>query len=104
MRVPVAPENVEVLGYRVKADNPMWAGLDLSRAALRLWKGYGPHLGVPWCHPEDQTGDPEDFDCIYRVCPRAEVGERWKRKIVKSVALVNEDGKWWIDVEFEPKP
>lgn len=101
-RIPVEPKNVEVLGYRVRESDPMWAGLDLSRAVLRLWHGYPPHLGVPWCHPADQTGDPEDFDCIYRVYPRPTVGKRWKRKkVVKSVALVNEGGKWWIDIEYE---
>lgn len=103
MRIPVEPQNIEVLGYRVKADDPAWTGLDWSKAEVVNRPGGWSWLRMPWCHPDDQTGDPEDFDCIYRVYPRAEPGQRWQRKVVKGTSFVNVDGKWFIDIEFEPK-
>ena len=102
MRLPVVPENVDVLGYRVTADDAAWTGLDWSGAEPVNRDDGWSYLRMPWCHPEDQTGDPDDFDCIYRVYPRAEPGKKWKRKLVKGTSFVNADGKWWIDVEFEP--
>lgn len=103
-RIPVDPKNIDVLGHRVTPDDAAWTGLDWSHAeAVNRDDGWS-YLRMPWCHPQDQTGDPEDFDCIYRVYPRAEPGKKWKRKMVKGTAFVMVDGKWWIDVEFARQP
>lgn len=110
-RVPVSPETVTVLGSRVKATDAAWLGLDLANAEPRTQNTlslfvFGPdgagldlHLDVPWCHPDDQTGSPADFDCRYRVRPRMEPGKRWKGKMVKSVAFERWRGEWFIAVE-----
>lgn len=100
MRVPVEPKNIDVLGYRVKEDSPAWTGLDWTRAEPVNRDDGWSFLRMPWCHPLDQTGSPDDFDCFYRVYPRAMPGKKWKRKIVKSTAFVQDEGKWWIDIEF----
>lgn len=112
IRVPVSHETVTVLGSRVKANSPAWTGLDLANAEPRVQSSLmltviGPgeapldiHLNVPWCHPDDRTGSPDDFDCRYRVRPRMEAGKRWKGKKVVAVAFERWDGKWWIAVEF----
>jgi hypothetical protein len=101
MRLPVEPATCTVLGYKPKgADDPLWAGLELSRAELREWADY--HLAVPWEHPEDQEAfgdDPSDW-AIYRVRPRMEPGKKWKGKKVNAVAFVRDADAWWIDVEF----
>lgn len=114
IRVPVEPSTVEVLGNKVKEDSPMWRGLDLANAEPRvqstlflflIGEGEAPldiHLNVPWCHPEDQSGSPEDFDCRYRVRPRMQPRKKWKGKLVKSVAFERWDGKWFIAYETEP--
>jgi hypothetical protein len=100
-----------VLGNKVKATDPMWAGLDLNRADLLCQSSlaiacFGPdgappdmHLSVPWCHPEDQTGSPDDFDCWYRVRPRMEVGKKWKGKRVAGVCFELYGGKWFLAIE-----
>lgn len=93
--LPVSPETVTVLGYRVKADSPAWLGLDLSRAILReqntlelvlFGKDAAPpdhHLDVPWCHPQDQPHGWRD-GCMYRVRPRRKAwrfvkeGDEWR--------------------------
>lgn len=109
-RIAVGPETITVLGHKVKATDPSWTGLDLANAEPRTQNTlsiacFGPndagvdiHLDVPWCHPADQTGRPEDFDCRYRVRPRMEVGKKWKGKIVKSIAFERWDGQWFIAV------
>jgi hypothetical protein len=101
MRLPVEPATCTVLGHKPKGtDDPLWAGLDLTRAELREWT-YDPHLGVPWLHPDDQKRyDHPDFWAIYRVRPRMEQGKRWKNKMVKAVNFVRDADAWWIDVEF----
>lgn len=114
-RVQVTPETVTVLGNRVKATDPMWVGLNLSRAepatqSCLFLMICGPddapidiHLRVPWCHPEDQDGTDEDWnDCVYRVRPKMEVGKRWKGRVVKSLAFERWNGTWWIAFEREP--
>ncbi len=96
---PVAPDTVTVLGYHAKPTDPMWLGLDFSRAELRsrasimlLMCGWDApidlHLNVPWCHPDDQPYGWEEDGCWYRVRPRPEIGKRWRGKLVKSVAIV----------------
>ena len=58
------------------------------------------HLDVPWCHPEDRTGDDaEDFDCRYRVRPKMQTGKKWKGQTFKQIAFERWDGKWFIAVE-----
>lgn len=111
-RLPVDHTTCTVLGNRAKsATDPLWAGLDMSRAEPRVQSTLmltvaGPeaptdiHLAVPWCHPSDQTGSPDDFDCIYRVRPKMGAGKRWKRRKVDSVAFERWDGKWWLAVAF----
>jgi hypothetical protein len=110
-RYPVDNTTCTVLGHKAAADSPLWTGLDLTRAELRVQSTLflaiiGPnaapldlHLDVPWCHPEDQTGDLDDFDSWYRVRPIMEPGKKWKRNLVKSVAFERWDGKWWLAVE-----
>ena len=112
-RIKVEPKSVKILGNKPKGvDDPLWAGLDLARAEPRTQstlmlaicgQDEAPediHLAVPWCHPEDQTGSADDFDCIYRVRPRMEAGKMWKRRTVESVAFERWDGEWFIAVEF----
>lgn len=116
-RVPVSPETITVLGYRVKATSPAWTGLDLVNAEPRtqstLWLAVAGqdeappdiHLDVPWCHPDDRArGAPAD-DCRYRVRPRMTPGKRWKGRLVKSVAFERWQGKWFIAIETaDPRP
>lgn len=109
MRVPVSPENVTVLGYRVKATNPMWSGLDMAKAEPRTQTTielacFGSvaapldiHLRVPWRDPDDRSC--EESDCWYRVRPRMEVGKKWKGKVVKSVAFERWNGEWFLAIE-----
>lgn len=87
-RLPIDPSNIEVLGHKVKPTDASWTGLDWSRAERRT----RTKLAVPWCHPADQTGSPDDFDCIYAVRPRAEPGSRWRRRLVEDVWF-EQDGK-----------
>jgi hypothetical protein len=92
--MPVSPKTVTVLGYRVKATDPAWLGLDLSRAILREQSTAGMfllgpdappdhHLDVPWCHPNDQPGGWRD-GLKYRVRPRRKAwrfvkeGDEWR--------------------------
>lgn len=96
-RFLTSPETIEVLGRRVRGADPAWAGLDWSRASLRG----RAKIGVPWCHPSDQTGSPDDFDCIYTVRPQAEPGKRWRRKMVKDAWFEKDDDTWFVVVEFE---
>lgn len=93
-RFPVDTTTVDVLGSRVKPDSPAWAGLDWSRAELR----HMTKIAVPWCHPEDQTGSPDDFDCIYAVYPLAVAGKRWRRKMVKDVWFERAGDRWFVAV------
>lgn len=93
-RLTIDPTTVDVLGSRVKPTDPAWTGLDWSRAELR-------HLGklaVPWCHPSDQTGSPDDFDCIYAVHPLAVAGKRWRGKLVKDAWFEKIGGQWFVAV------
>lgn len=110
--LPVSPTTCTVLGQRAKSEaDPLWAGLDLSRAEMRDYSPIAgragprdPNLGVPWCHPEDQTGSPDDFDCIYRVRPKMEAGKRWKRRLVEHVDIQRVNGSWLIAVVTTPTP
>jgi hypothetical protein len=99
-RLPVEPATIEVLGHRVKPTDPAWTGLDWSRAELR----HTAKIAVPWCHPSDQTGSPDDFDCIYAIYPRAEIGRRWKNKVVKNRWFERDGDKWFVVHEYEPLP
>lgn len=111
-RFPVSPETVTVLGYKVKATDPMWTGLDLANAEPRqqasimlamVGADEAPpdiHLNVPWMHPEDRARDPGDDGCRYRVRPRMEPGKKWKGRKVKSVAFERYSGQWFIAVDF----
>lgn len=112
-RVLVSPETVTVLGYNVKANDPMWIGLDLSRAEPRQQNSLllaiaGPHdgtdihLNVPFVHPDDAAAGMKDEGCRYRVRPKMRVGKKWHGKTVSSVAFERWDGKWVIAVETEP--
>lgn len=98
-RLPVEPATIEVLGHRVKADDTMWTGLDWSRAQYR----HHGKIAVPWCHPDEQTGLPDDFDCIYAIYPRATPGKRWKGKMVKDVWFEQSGKKWFVVHEYEPR-
>ena len=115
-RFPVSPGTMKVLGYKVKADSPMWAGLNLARADLIVQSTlmmrvcghdaapFDLHLNVPWCHPEDQTGDPSDWDdCKYRIRPKMEVGKKWKGRIVDAVFFELWAGEWRLAVLFKSK-
>ncbi len=66
-RRPITPGMVEVLGSRWSSRELAWAGLRFHEAELRNWPS-DPHLGVPWCHPDDDSDG--EGDAIYRVRPR----------------------------------
>lgn len=113
MRLPVDATTCTILGNHYKQTDAAWTGLDLDHAKVRTQSTimlvlvgkdahYDLHLDVPWCHPSDQTGSPDDFDCVYRVRPKMEPGSKWKGKKVQTVGLSRDDGAWWIDVEFAP--
>lgn len=93
-RLPVDPTTIDVLGHRVKPDNPAWTGLDWTRAELRN----RTKIAVPWCHPEDQRGSPDDFDCIYAIYPLATAGKRWRGRLVKDVWFERDGDKWFVAV------
>lgn len=93
---PLRPTNIEVLGNRVTESNPAWTGLDWSRAELR----FRTKIAMPWCHPEDQTGDPDDFDCVYSVYPRPEPGKKWRNRLVKDCWFERDGSKWFVAVEY----
>lgn len=107
-RIPLTADAVTVLGYKWKETNPAWKGLDFANAEPRVQASgllavcgaddapRDVHLSVPFCHPDDQTGSPDDFDCRYRVRPRMEAGKKWKRKMVYWVAFERWEGKWII--------
>lgn len=92
--MPVTPETVTVLGYRVKATDPAWTGLNWSdvvereKSTLMVFVCGGAdnapddhHLSVAWMHPNDQAAgyanDP-DIWVRYRVRPRRK-GYRFER-------------------------
>lgn len=111
-RVPVAPETITVLGYRVKADDPRWLGLNLAKAEPRMQASLmlaiagdeAPediHLSVPWCHPDDRANGMDDDACRYRVRPRMKSGKRWKGRKVVSVAFERWNGKWFIAIGYK---
>jgi hypothetical protein len=91
--LPVTPDTVTVLGSRVKADCPMWRGLDWSDVILRERNTLemallGPkasedhHLDIAWAHPAD--GKRACAGCRYRVRPRrkgwrfVQQGDEWR--------------------------
>ena len=91
--LPVSPDTVTVLGYRVKANSPMWAGLDWSDVILRerstaamLCFGASAqpdhHLDIAWSHPDDDRAAWEGTR--YRVRPRrkgwrfVKEGDEWR--------------------------
>ncbi len=107
-RVPVDHETVTVNGSKWRATAP-WSGLcfDLAEPAVQstlmlaiCGSQEAPidiHLNVPWCHPDDQDGTPEDWtDCVYRVRPRMEIGKKWKGENVNFVAFERWQGKWFV--------
>lgn len=80
----ITPGTCTILGSRVTAKSPAWAGLKFDRAEARtkspLTGVPRPHLGVPWVHPEDEAAGMET-DAIYRVDPLIDVGDRlWVRE------------------------
>jgi hypothetical protein len=80
----LSPGTSEVLGSRVTAKSPAWAGLKLDRAETRTrcpMTGVArPHLAAPWVHPEDEANGME-ADAIYRVDPIIQCGDRlWIRE------------------------
>lgn len=98
---PLRPDNIEVLGHRVKETDASWTGLDWSRPQLRC----RDKIALPWCHPDEQTGDPDDFDCIYSVYPRPVAGKRWRNRMVKDVWFERDGKKWFVAVEYaKPLP
>lgn len=114
-RVPVSPETCTVLGYRVKASDPRWAGLDLDKADLIMQSTLmlcvcGPddapidaHLRAPWWHPDDGPA-PDPPEMYFRVRPRMQAGKKWEGRKVKFVAFERFSGKWGLAIEFEPLP
>jgi hypothetical protein len=111
MLLPVDAMTCEVLGSHYAQSSPVWTGMDLARAEVRSQSTimlalvgkeahYDLHLDVPWCHPDDQTGSPDDFDCVYRVRPKMEPGKKWKGKMVEAVSFVRKGDAWWLDVKF----
>jgi hypothetical protein len=114
-RLPITPETVTVLGRRVKANSPMWAGLDLANADLRMQASIllmtiGPdapvdlHLSAPWWHPEDGP-PPSPPEMWYRVRPRMQPGKKWKGRKVQTVQFERWSGKWCLAIEYaQPVP
>ena len=116
-RVKIGHKTVTVNGSKWRAKAP-WAGLSFSRAEPRVQSSLmmmvcgsrsapkDVHLTVPWCHPEDQTGQDSDWDdCQYRVRPAMEVGKKWNGRAVEDVAFEKWDGEWFIAVTLAgPSP
>jgi hypothetical protein len=111
---PVAPDTVTVLGYRVKATDARWRGLDFNSAELRktatamaYFLGsaapFDLHLNVPFCYPGEQAAAYEGIK--YRVRPQAKVGKFWQGCMVRSVAIVHApdlDPPWALEIGFKP--
>lgn len=111
--LPVSPEAVTVLGYRVKETDPWWRGLDFAKAevlnranvmvALVGWDNAPPglHLNVPYAHPAEPV---EYYEGVrYRVRPRMVPGKKWRGRMVRSVAIEPAPDKsppWQIVVEY----
>lgn len=81
----VKASNSTVLGSRVRASSPAWAGLRFDEARVRTRSTlmmavagaaapHDLHLDVPWDHPEDRARG-LDSGCIYRVRPDLEPGD-----------------------------
>lgn len=90
MTEPLSPSNCTVLGYTVTATDPMWTGLDLSRAEIGRDLVGGYCLSVPWLHPDDRVrhiNDP-DWWAFYCVRPR----KHWR-------SFVRVDGVWHVSEE-----
>lgn len=82
--VHVTPETVTVNGYRVKATDQAWRGINwsdaqvLEQSSLMVFvvgAAQAPpdhHLSVAWMHTDDQKGyaDSPDMWARYRVRPR----------------------------------
>lgn len=74
----VSPGSCEVLGNRVTAKSPAWAGLRLHEAVSRSIGPLGtprPHLDVPWEHPADAARG-VNSETRYRVDPIVQPGDR----------------------------
>lgn len=109
-RRPVTAANSTVLGSCWPKSSPAWRGLYFDRAIVRTQSTLlrcvvGPdaphdlHLDVPWKHPDDE-GEP---DCVYRVRPRWEIGERlWVRETWCPVNNEEFGGTRWIDYRATP--
>ncbi len=97
--------NSTVLGTRWGFKAP-WGGLlfDHPKAVARTTSTlmcvlvgeseapYDPHIDVPWIHPDDAArgGKLEDDECMYRVRPIWEIGDRlWVRETLKRDMMVN---------------
>ena len=116
--VPVTPQSCEVLGYRVRATDAMWRGLDFSRAKIRTKSTIGAflfgkeaptdlHLDVPFLHPEDAVFGAKwaDDQQWYRVRSRAEVGKKWRGKTVVKIEICRDDSldpPWAFSIETRP--
>lgn len=110
-RVQVLPTTITVLGRNVKETSPAWNGLFLDRAVQRtrstiamvMFGKDAPvdiHLDVPWCHPGERTGTEDDWnDCVYRVRPKREIGQKWRGKPITGVRFEQVEGAWWIVYE-----
>jgi hypothetical protein len=108
-RIPVTADNTTVLGHRVKATSPMWAGLDFDGAEPRQQnsailaiagphEGLDVHLSVPFLHPEDKARGMKHDGCMYRVRPRAQVGKKFGGRKVTAVAFEKWNGRWCIAI------
>lgn len=87
------PSNIEVLGHKVTETDAAWTGLDWSRPV-----SFEPdRIRLPWCHPDDQTGSPDDFDSVYSVYPPG-IGKRWRGKRVKDAWFLWTDGKYYVAI------
>jgi len=76
--------NVSVLGHSWRSKSCPWEGLRLDEGKvnnrLPMSGAYGPHLEVPFCHPQDTQDDSADC-AVYRLYPLIEVGDRlWVRE------------------------
>lgn len=74
----ITPGTCTVLGNRVNAKNPAWAGLKFDRAEVRSTSPTGvarPHLAVPWVHPGDEAQGMA-ADAVYLVDSIIEAGDR----------------------------
>lgn len=106
--LPVSAATCTVNGFRYRADEEPWTGLDMPRAVLRekttimmvcLGRENAPadhHLDVPWCHPDDQPEGWSD-EMRYRVRPRRkgwrfqQIDGQWR--LVRPASAAGKEGQ-----------